>query len=60
MKTTKRRLALDKHTIRILTSADLASAAGASDDTSVNSGLTICITRIATLCTVISRLCTVP
>jgi hypothetical protein len=58
MKTNK--LKLSKQTLRLLTNADLALAMGASDDTSINSGLTICITRIATLCTVISKLCTVP
>lgn len=58
MKTKK--LTLGRQTIRVLTTADLARAAGASDDTSANSGLTICVTRVATLCTVISKLCTVP
>jgi hypothetical protein len=54
------KLKLSKHTLRILTSADLTRVVGASDDTSINSGLTICITRVATLCTVISKLCTIP
>jgi hypothetical protein len=61
MKTMNKKLKLSKQTLRVLTHVELARAVGASDDdTSINSGLTICITRVATLCTVISKLCTVP
>lgn len=55
-----KRLKINKQAVRVLRSADLSYVNGASDDTSINSGLTICITRVATLCTVISGLCTIP
>jgi hypothetical protein len=58
VKTSK--LRVNSQTLRILASVDLARVAGASDDTTIHSGLTICITRIQTLCTVISAHCTIP
>jgi hypothetical protein len=60
MKKNKTKLHIDRQTLRVLSAFDLPHAVGASDDTSINSGLTVCITHINTLCTVISSLCTVP
>jgi hypothetical protein len=55
-----KKLKIRAQTLRILTATDLAHVPGGSDDTSINSGLTVCITRVNTLCTVISSLCTIP
>jgi hypothetical protein len=54
------KLRLSKQTVRILSSQQLTQARGASDDTSINSGYTVCLTRMLTLCTVISARCQTP
>ena len=56
-----KRLTLNRQTVRILTAADLRHVAGASDDTSINSGYTVCLTRMRYLCTTtVSDRCTTP
>lgn len=56
-----KRLKVSTQTIRILTSPDLRAVAGGSDNTSIGSGYTICLTRVRTLCTtVVSARCTEP